>query len=453
MLSTDVLVIGGSASGLAAALSGKTNNPDKDFLLIRKEEKVMVPCGIPYMFGSLSSTEQNVMPTDTSFDKLGVKHMVGTVTEIDKKRKVCILSEGTEVSYDKLVIATGSTPKKPDWLEGSDLERVFTIPKNKLYLDKMKEEIGCCKKLVIIGGGFIGVEVADELKKSDNEVTIVEVMPRILSMAFGKELAGKAAKIAEERGIILKTGAGIKRILANENVAKGVELEDGTTLDADGVVLAMGYEPNGKLAENASIRMADKGFVAVDEYMRTDYPDIFAVGDCAEKRDFITRRQTGIMLASTACAEGRIAGMNLYKLSALKTFSGTIAIYSTVIGDNAMGTAGISETVARNEGFDVVTGYFEGKDKHPGTLPGTHTQIVKLIVARESGVIVGGEVFGGISAGELTNLIGFIIQSRMNIHNLLTAQIGTHPMLTASPAAYPLINAADNAVQKMRAQK
>lgn len=451
MVSTDVLIIGGSASGLATALSGKTNNPDKEFLLVRKEEKVMVPCGIPYMFGSLDSTDQNVMPTDTSYDKLGVKHMIGTVEKIDKKRKVCILSEGTEISYEKLVIATGSKPKKPDWLEGKDLKHVYTIPKNDVYLDKMKDEIGCCKKILVIGAGFIGVEFSDELRKSDNDVTIVEVMPRILSQAFGQTLSEKAENLLKERGVNVETGVGIKRINGEEKVT-GVELEDGRTIDADAVVLAMGYEPNSKLAEEAGIRMAKDGFISVDEYMRTDQPDVFAVGDAAEKRDFVTRKQTGIMLASTACAEGRIAGMNLYKLSALKTFSGTIAIYSTVVGDNAFGTAGLCESLAQSEGFDVVTGYFEGMDKHPGSLPNAHSQAVKLIVARESGIIIGGEVFGGVTAGEVTNLIGFIIQTKVNVHTLLTAQIGTHPMLTASPAAYPLIKAAENAVQKMRGQ-
>ena len=156
------------------------------------------------------------------------------------------------------------------------------------------------------------------------------------------------------------------------------------------------------------------------------------------------------MLASTACAEGRIAGMNLFKLSAIKTFTGTIAIYSTAIGDYAFGTAGITEADAKKEGFDIVTGLFEGMDKHPGKLPGARKQTVKLIVARESGIIIGGEAMGGVSVGELTNLIGFIIQSRTNIYALLITQIGTQPMLTGSPAAYPLMKAAEAATNNMK---
>jgi len=158
------------------------------------------------------------------------------------------------------------------------------------------------------------------------------------------------------------------------------------------------------------------------------------------------------MLASTACAEARIAGMNLFQLETVKTFSGTIAIYATAVGKTGFGTAGLTEAAARKENIDVLTGLLEGFDRHPGTLPKTQKQVVKLIAARNSGVIIGGEVIGGLSAGELTNVIGMIIQNRMTINSLLITQIGTHPLLTASPAAYPLIKAAEIIDKKMRAR-
>jgi pyruvate/2-oxoglutarate dehydrogenase complex dihydrolipoamide dehydrogenase (E3) component len=196
----------------------------------------------------------------------------------------------------------------------------------------------------------------------------------------------------------------------------------------------------------------ESNFIAVDEYMRTHEPDVFAVGDCAQKRDFVTRRRVPTMLASTACAEARIAGMNLFSLNTVKTFSGTIAIYATAIDGTGFGTAGLTETTARAENIEVLTGLFEGIDRHPGTLPGAHKQIVKLVAASNSGVIIGGEVIGGLSAGELTNVIGMIIQNRMTINSLLITQIGTHPLLTSSPAAYPLIKAAEIIDRKMRAR-
>ena len=449
MKKTDVLIIGGSASGLVTAITGKAAYPDKEFFLIRKEEKVMIPCGIPYIFGSLENIDQNVLPGDVMCDKSGIKYKVGEITEIDKNKKICKTKDGEEIQYKKLVLATGSTPNRPEWLKGADYENVHVISKSMEYLDKMAKQLDGGKKIVIIGGGFIGVEMSDELTKRGNDVTIVEILPHILTLSFDKEFAVEAEKILTERGVKIKNGVGAKEILGDGKRVTGVLLNTGEILEADHVILSMGYHPNSSLAEKTGLRITENGFIVVDEYMRTGTPDIFAVGDCAEKTDFITRKPTGIMLASTACAEGRIAGLNLFKLSAIKTFNGTIAIYSTAIGDNGFGTAGLTEVQAKNEGFDVVTGTFAGMDKHPGKLPGMKTQTVKLIVSRESGIIIGAEAMGGLSIGELINLIGFVIQNKTNVHTLLTAQIGTQPMLTASPAAYPLIKAAEIVTRKI----
>ncbi len=445
---TDVLVIGGSAAGIVAATTGKSYYPNKDFFLIRKEKRVIVPCGIPYIFGSLESSEQNMVP-DTVLSNAGVRLKIDEVVFVDQENKVCKTADGTEIRFEKLVLATGSTPVVPKWLKGAHLDNVFTIPKDKEYLDQITTKLDGCKKVVTIGGGFIGVEVADEVNKLGKEVTIVEILPHVLALAFDTELAIEAEEILESRGVNIRTGVGIKEILGDKKVT-AVLLENGEKLEADAVILSVGYHPNVALAEKAGIKINDLGFISVDEYMRTSNPDILAVGDCAEKRSFLTRKQREIMLASSACAEARVAGMNLYKLSAVKTFSGTIAIFSTAIGETAFGAAGVNENMANERGFDFVTGSFEGIDKHPGALPGTHKQFVKLIVSRESGILIGGEVIGGASTGELINLIGFAIQNRMTVVSILTAQIGTHPLLTAPPTAYPLIKAAEVAAMKRR---
>jgi NADPH-dependent 2,4-dienoyl-CoA reductase/sulfur reductase-like enzyme len=367
---------------------------------------------------------------------------------ICRDSKTVKLKGGEEIAYEKLVIGTGSLPNRPLWLKGSDLEGVFTVPKDKNYLDKMQSRLKECRRVVTIGAGFIGVEISDEMNKDGKEVSLVEKLPHILGLAFDNDLSLRAEEIIRERGVKVFTGNGVKEILGNGKVT-GVLLEDKTVIDADAVILAMGYNPDSHLAKEAALPVSSAGFIKVDEYMRTEDPNIFAIGDCAEKRDFVTRKSNNVMLASTACAEARIAGMNLYKLYAIKTFSGTISIFSTAIGETGFGVAGLTEKIALDEDFDIVTGKFEGIDHHPGTLAGTHKQYVKLVVGKESGVILGGEVSGGISVGELTNTIGIMIQNRMTINSLLTAQIGTHPLLTASPAGYPLIKAAEDVHQKL----
>jgi NADPH-dependent 2,4-dienoyl-CoA reductase/sulfur reductase-like enzyme len=447
-MKTDVLVIGSSAAGLVAATTGKRIYKDKGFTVVTKQHKTLIPCGIPYVFGSVGSTDNDILPAEKMFEASGIKQIYNDVQSIDRENKSVLLENGEVIEYDKLVLGTGSNPYKPEWLKGVDLENVFSVPKNKVYLDEMHLKLETCKKIITIGAGFIGVEISDEFVKAKKEVTLIEKLPHILGLAFDEDVSVKAETILKERGVNVMTGVGVKEILGSNKV-EGVLLDNGEKIEADAIILSMGYKPNSELAAKSGLAISDKGFIKVDEYMRTEDPDVFAVGDCAEKRDFVTRKPSPIMLASTACAESRIAGMNLFKLSAIKTFSGTISIFSTALGNTGFGVAGLTETIAEQENFDFVTGVFEGIDRHPGTLADTHTQFVKLIVGKESGVILGGEVAGGLSIGELTNTIGIIIQNRMTINSLLTAQIGTHPLLTASPAGYPLIKAAENASGKI----
>jgi len=448
MKTTDVLVIGSSAAGLVAATTAKRLYKGKSVTVVTMMPKTLIPCGIPYIFGTVGTSDNDILPAEKMFEMMGVEAVHDKVEKINREEKSVQLGSGETYRYDKLVIGTGSLPSSPKWLKGCDLENVFTVPKNKIYLDEMQEKIKSARKVVTIGAGFIGVEISDELFKNGKEVTLVEKLPNILGLAFDNDISQRAEDVLTSRGVKLITGVGVKKILGNGKVER-VELENGERLKADAVVLSMGYKPNIQLAEEAGLAISELGFIKVDEYMRTADPDVFAVGDCAEKKDFFTRKATPVMLASTACAEARIAGMNLYKLSAIKTFGGTLSIFSTALGDNGFGVAGLTENVATKEGFDIVTGEFEGIDRHPGGFDDTHKQFVKLVVGKDSGVILGGEVAGGLSIGELTNTIGIIIENKMTVNSLLTAQVGTHPLLTASPAGYPLIKAAEAASAKI----
>jgi len=448
MKKTDVLVIGGSAAGLVTALTAKSHNPEIHITVVRKEEQVVVPCGIPYIFGSLESSEQDVIP-DAKLEKGGIDLIVDEVTAVDCESNRATTKGGEEIAFDKVVFATGSQPKVPRWLKGSDLDGVYTVPKDKQYLDSFAEQLPHSQKIVVIGGGFIGVEVSDELNKAGKDVTLVEVLPHVLGSVFDDTVAEKAENALKARGVTVKSGSGVKEISGDGKVS-GVELQNGERLEADLVVLSMGYEPNTSLAKKAGLELNRFGQIKVDEYMRTDCVDVFAVGDCAQKHDFVTRRDTPSMLASTASAEARIAGINLFKLSVTKNFKGTISVFSTAVGEDAFGVAGLTRSQAEKQHLPVITSKFEGPDRHPGKIPGMHMQMVELVVAKDSGLILGGTATGGLSIGELVNTIGFAIQNNMTIYDLLTTQIGTHPLLTAPPTAYPLIKAAEIAVKQLK---
>ena len=451
MEKVDILVIGGSAAGLTAAMTAKSNAPEKKVMLIRKEEKVMIPCGIPYIFGSLNNSSENILP-DQGLLNLGVEIKIDVVTGIAKDSNQVTIESGETIEFDKLVIATGSLPSIPKWLKGSNLKNVYTVPKNKSYLDELSESLADCQDVVVIGAGFIGVEISDELKKANKNVSLVEILPHILGLAFDEEIALDAQAELVERKVNVITGVGVEEIVGADKVEK-IKLVNGEFINADAVILAMGYCPNTQLAQDIGLKLNELGFIQVDQYMRTSRDNIFAVGDCAAKKDFATGKTSSIMLASTACAEARVAGLNLFELSTYQSFAGTIGIYSTCIGGSTYGVAGLIERTARKEGFGIITGTFTGIDRHPGKLNNAHKQTVKLIVSKGSLKILGGEVIGGTSAGELTNVLGFIIQGGFTLTDLLVAQIGTQPMLTASPAAYPIIKAAENALLKLRKEK
>ena len=319
MKSTDVLVVGGSAAGLASALASKSHYPGKSVTMVRKEKSVAIPCGIPYIFGTLEETNQNILP-DGGLIKSGVEILVDEVTSVDGKAKTVCLKEGGELSYDKLIIATGSRPVLPGWLPGAQLENVFTVPKNLVYLDAMKKKLDGLEHIVVIGAGFIGIEMSDELKKTGKNVSLVELQANVLPLAFDPDIAGEAETILKDRGINVLTGHGVEEIVGVEcveavKVARGDKVE---IIKADAVILSMGYEPNVDLARDlADVTFNRDGFIKVDEYMRTDHPDVFAVGDCAVKRDFFTRKAAPVWLASTATAEARNAGTNIYGIRVL----------------------------------------------------------------------------------------------------------------------------------------
>ena len=447
MKKTDILVIGGSATGLVAAMTAKSCNPEKSVTVIRKEEKVMIPCGIPYIFGTIDSSDNNILP-DGGLIKMGVEIVVDEVLSVNTDAKTCVTKNGKTFSYDKLIMGTGSLPANPKWLKGTDLENVFAIPKNKVYLDAISSKLESFKKIVVIGAGFIGVEVSDELNKKGKDVTLVEILPKILGATFDDEFASEAQELLSGRGVTTITGCGVKEISGDGKVEK-VELQDGRFLDADAVILSLGYFPNTSLAADMGLELNEFGFIKADQYRRTSVADVFAAGDCAEKVDFATGKLSKIMLASTACTEARTAGMNLYELKTFSVFRGTVGIYSTCIGETAFGVAGLIEKQAVKEGFNVITGSFTGINRHPGKISDAHKETVKLIVSKQSGVILGGEVLGGKSAGELTNVVGFAIQNHMTVYDLIMTQIGTQPLLTASPAGYPLVKAAEGIVKKL----
>ena len=245
----------------------------------------------------------------------------------------------------------------------------------------------------------------------------------------------------------IRTSTKVVSFEGNDQV-EHVKLSDGTLLPADVVIMGIGAVPNVKLAKKADLRIGRTGSIIVDRTMMTSDPHIFACGDCAKKWAFFGGRPSTLKLASIATLEARIAGANLYGIT--RENVGTIGVWSTAVGELAMGTAGLTETVAKEHGYQVVSTTVEGPNRHPGGMPNMAKAKLKLIFEANSGVLLGGQVSGDASAGEIINIVSACIQGRMTAEQIAMFQTGTHPALTASPVAYPLVNAAEEAIRLMK---
>jgi NADH oxidase (H2O2-forming) len=321
------------------------------------------------------------------------------------------------------------------------------VHKDVEHLAHMQEKMKASKKVVVIGGGFIGVEMSDEMNKIGNlDVTICELLPHCLQLAFDQEFCTEAEKLLEERGVKIMADQKVTSIEGDGKVT-GVKLADGRILPADMVIVGIGTVANVDLAKNANLRLGPTGSIWVDRTMRTIDEHIFSCGDCTEKFSFFGGKPSKLKLASIACSEARIAGANLF--GSQRESVGTIGVFSSAIGDRSFAVAGLSENSAKQQGYEVITGTAEGPNRHPGSMPGMANQKVKLIFERRTKVLIGTQMMGDNAVGELINVASACIQHKMTIDDIACFQMGTHPALTASPVVYQFVNAAESALLSM----
>ena len=265
-------------------------------------------------------------------------------------------------------------------------------------------------------------------------------LQRISAYALPKNLNNKTEQ--ELKSIV---DAGLKLIYVgvesgDDELLKLVNKGETFNSTADGLLLA----------KKAGLRIGLTGSIAVDRTMQTSDKAIFACGDCAEKISFFGGRPSPLKLASIATFEARIVGANLFSIR--RENVGTVGVWSTAVGEVALATAGLTEAMAREHGYDVVATTIEGPNRHPGAMPGATNTKAKLVFERNSGVILGGQIMGDAAAGEIINAISACVQSRMTAEDIATFQVGTHPALTASPIAYHMVNAAEMAIKQMHKQ-
>lgn len=445
---TDILIIGGGPAGMMTGITAAQFSPHKKVLVIRPETDAVIPCGIPYIFGTLGGTEED-MAGRAPLLAAGGQLQIGKVTRVDRAGHTATLANGDIIHWEKLVLATGAENFIPP-IPGTDLEGVFSIHKDYEYLDTLFNTlIPKIKKLAIIGGGFIGVEFADEIRKRGIEVHIVEMLPHLMQAAFDLDACMAVEKQLKAQGVHIHTHCKVEALSADGNTRQvgKVHITGQEALEVDAVLIAIGTRPQMTLAKDMGLTLSRSGGIWVDAFQRSrEDPNIFAVGDCAHKQDFFTRKASHAMIASQAAAEGRIAGMNLYGLRELRYNAGSVSVYASEIDGLAFGVAGLTQHQAEQEGFPILIGETRLPDHHPAAMPDTSEIYCRVIFSADSLQILGGQVLGGATTGELINTIGLAIQMHATAPDLASMQFGSQPRLT--PSLHPLVAATGDALHR-----
>ena len=439
-----VIIIGAVAAGMSAAAKLKRSKPEYEVVVYEKGEIVSFgACGRPYFVGGFfDEPEKMIARSPEKFIESGIDlnilHEVINVDTDNKKVKVKNLKTGEvfEDSYDKLMIATGASSIIPS-IKNVNLENVSTLKtmedgiKVKELLNKEEN-----KNVVIIGAGFIGLEVVEAARKLNKNVTILQSGDRILNQVFDKEITDVLEKEIRKHNVDLRLQELAIEFIGQNKIEKVITNKD--EIDADVVVIATGVRPNTDFIKNTNINMLDNGAIIVDEFGRTSIEDIYAAGDCATIKNIVSGKDSYVPLATGANKLGRVVGENLG--GANNSFQGSLGSSCLKVMDMEAASTGLTEEQARNLGLNFKakfisdfnqTNYYPGRDKI----------YVKLVYDADTKVILGGQVAGFKDAVQRANVIATAIFAK-----LTTNQLGMLDLCYAPPFArtWDVLNVAGN---------
>jgi NADPH-dependent 2,4-dienoyl-CoA reductase/sulfur reductase-like enzyme len=446
-----LVVIGGCAAGMSAASKARRLNPDLEIVVYEKTGFVSyASCGLPYyVSGLIEDHNKLVVRTPAQFAKQGVEvHLHHEVTEIDtenRRVRVTNLEDGHSwyESYDKLLIATGGRPTMlPDFSLG-DLGMVFAmraVEDGVAVRDFVQREKP--KHAVIIGAGYIGLEMAESFHELGLETTVIGRPPQVLKR-FDADMAQLVRDELESKGIRLSLGDEVKALEGDAQGRVHRVVSSKGTFEADLVLLAMGVRPNAALTKTAGVALGETGAIATDSRMRTNLPGVFAAGDCAEAYHRITGRGAYIPLAPTANKQGRVAGTNLGGGHA--EFEGIVGTAITKALDVYAALTGLAEKEARALGYAVQSTTIQaGSRAH--YYPGGRPMHVKLVVEEGSGRLLGGQIVGDEGAGPRINVLAAALHKDMMIEELSRLDLAYVPPI--APVWDPLLVAANVALKE-----
>ena len=393
-----VVIIGGVAGGATAAARLRRLDEGAEIVVFERSGYISYAnCGLPYYIGgAIEDPEELTLQTPESFYArfrvdMKVRHEVTAIHPDRKTVSVKNLETGAEFeeTYDKLILSPGAKPTRPP-IPGIDLERIFTLRtvedtfRLKAYLDVNRP-----KSAVLVGGGFIGLELAENLRELGLEVTIVEQLNQLMS-PFDPDMAAFLHNEARRHGVKLALG---RAVAGFEEREAGVEvlLKDAPSLHADLVALAIGVTPDTALAKEAGLELGLRGSIVVNDRMETSLPDIYAVGDAVQVKHGVTGQDTLIALAGPANKQGRIAADNI--CGGDSRYSGSQGSSVIKVFDMTGAATGLNETAARRAGLDVDTVVLSPMS-HAGYYPGGKVMTMKVVFEKGTYRLLGAQIVG-----------------------------------------------------------
>ena len=459
----NVVVLGAVALGPKAACRFKRLMPDSKVTMVDKDSLISYGgCGIPYFIsgdvsdpGQLQETSFHML-RDKEFFREAKDIEVLTDTEalrIDRKQKLVLVrdlltSEESFLPYDKMVLATGSRPKRLD-IPGYDLDGVFAVSNmNAAIAIKDRISSGKVEKALIIGGGFIGLEMAEALTDMWGiETTVVEITEQILPGLISHNMAKIVQHHMEEQGVSFLLGDRVERLEGDTSVERAITTKG--AVEADLIIVAVGAEPNSSLAVAAGLDVSPRGAIVVNERMETSDPDIYAGGDCVEITNLITNKPGYYPLGSMANRQGRVIGTNLAGGSA--EFPGAVGSFVVKVFDLSVAAAGLSLSVARREGFDAVSAFVVQFDR-AHFYPEKDLMSLEMVVENGTGRILGIQGVGRM--GEATvgriNAVASILKYNPTTEDISNLELAYSPPFSA---AMDILNALGNTAENILAGK
>jgi NADPH-dependent 2,4-dienoyl-CoA reductase/sulfur reductase-like enzyme/rhodanese-related sulfurtransferase len=433
-----IIVIGGSAAGPKAASKARRMDENAEITIYQKASDLsMASCGYPYYIGGFFDDRNQLLCSpagvvrDSKFfwnaKKINTK--VNTeITSIDRKAKTIFFTdlltgEKGSAEYDKLIIAIGATPRKPP-IPGIELEGITTLQSlpDADYLRKVRDE-GTIKKAVVIGGGLIGIETCEALHLAGIEITLIELLPQLLTF-LDKQMAKLVEKYVQSKAnVILENG--VAAFLGENGKLTAVKLQNGTEIPCELAVVAIGVNPNTKLATEAGLTIGKTGGLIVNEFMQTADPDIYAVGDCIEIPNLLTHSTVHAPYGDLANLQGRVAGENVISGNIAK-FPGTIQTGICKVFDYGVGATGLSEQNAIKNGITNIETVVNASLDKPGFMQGK-LLVTKLVVNKSNGLILGAQVLGPGDVSKQVAIWAMAIQGKLTVTDMVNADLPYAP--------------------------